>query len=103
MDATHQRTPEQEQWFARRDDILRRLAWKEYWVFLKENNPEQTIPPYEDRKDIALIGMHKLRYELSSMGRALRQESRAWLEVRGYGRYRGLPWPPSEVLEDELP
>jgi hypothetical protein len=90
-------------YFAKRDDILRRLAWKEYWELLRENDPHLRIPPYDQRKELALISMHKIRYEIPRMGRALRQESRAWLEVHGYGRYKGLPWPPPEELEHDAP
>lgn len=90
-----------EAFIQKRDDILRRLAWREYWKLLKETQGIAP-PPYDEQKDIALISMHKVRYELPEMGRAMRQESRAWLEVRGYSRHRGEPWPTNpEELEDD--
>lgn len=46
-----------------------------------------------------LVGLHKARYECTTVSDHLRHASRAWLEERSYQRYRGLPWPP----EGELP
>jgi hypothetical protein len=48
---------------------------------------------------VALMAMHKARYEAVNIASDLRQESRRWLEARMYGRLGGLPWP----KRDELP
>lgn len=55
--------------------------------------------PMMQRESVEVM-LHKVRYEIPSMGRALRQESRAWLEVRGFSRLKQLPWPAADVLED---
>lgn len=47
----------------------------------------------------ALCAFHKTRYEVVSIPAALREESRVWLQARGFGRFRGLPWPIDGELE----
>lgn len=51
------------------------------------------------RPSVALIAMHKARYEAVGVAPELRHESRRWLEAKMYGRLNGLPWP----KRDELP
>lgn len=48
--------------------------------------------------DVALMGLHKARYEYTDMPRELRHESRHWLAERGYGRMSGRPLLPEGVL-----
>lgn len=43
--------------------------------------------------EVILIGLHKARYEVTTMPPELRYESRKWLEERGYGRIAKLPFP----------
>ena len=52
--------------------------------------------------DVALLTMHKARYEVFSMPRELRNESREWLEKRGYSRMYGLAWPPAGVMPESV-
>lgn len=49
-------------------------------------------------KTVTLTALHKARYENPQVKAALRQESRAWLEVRNYKRVGGKPWPKGEAL-----
>lgn len=45
------------------------------------------------RDEVVLCSLHKARYETLSIEDALRQESRKWLEERGYSRMFKIPWP----------
>lgn len=49
--------------------------------------------PNASSDEVLLMAMHKARYECLDMEDALRHESRAWLEERGYERFKGQPWP----------
>mgnify|MGYP003693772219 CR=1 FL=1 len=39
------------------------------------------------------MAMHKARYEAMDISAELRQASREWLEVHGFKRLGGMPWP----------
>ncbi|OYZ79714.1 MAG: hypothetical protein B7Y09_09330 [Polaromonas sp. 24-63-21] len=66
-----------QKWRARRDAALRAM---DVAAFQRE------CP--DCPADVAEIAMHKARYELPSMPRALRLESGEWLRARGYGRLK---------------
>lgn len=50
----------------------------------------ERYPASDDEK--RLITLHQARYELSEIAAELRNQSRAWLEVRGLKRHGGLGW-----------
>lgn len=50
--------------------------------------------------DVVLLAMHKARYDCIGIKEALRHQSRAWLEERGYRRIGGLAFPENRL---ELP
>lgn len=47
-----------------------------------------------------LVAMHKARYEHINVPAELRHASRAWLEQKGFNRFRQLPWPPAGELPE---
>ncbi len=49
--------------------------------------------------EVALITLHKSRYECRDLEPALRLESGEWLRERGYGRLRGPLLAPGELPE----
>lgn len=67
---------------ARRDKALAELDME--WA------REQMLTASSD--EVRLISMHKARYEAVNIEPALRLESKAWLQERGYGRLYGLPF-----------
>ena len=72
-----------EQWRKERNRALLALDLK--WA--RERFPE------ESSDEVLLTAMHKARYECIDLPAVARQESRAWLEVRGFSRTKGLPFP----------
>lgn len=80
----------------RRNEILRKMDILSYVQLMLEVNDEFVTP------NIAELVMHKARYELFSMPPELRQESREWLESRGYSRMCGLAWPPGTFLPENV-
>lgn len=69
-------------WVKERDEALRTLdlAWA------RQQHPE-------GKDEVLLIGMHKARYEAVNIAPELRQQSRVWLEERGYKRIAGMEFP----------
>lgn len=57
------------------------------------------IPDCTDEETL-LAALHKARFEVPDMPDALRHESRRWLESRGLGRLRNIPWPEGDALPD---
>jgi hypothetical protein len=60
-------------------------AAREHLVTIGETPPSD---------EVLLISLHKARYEMTTVAPVLRQESRGFLETRGYTRRGGIPWPP---------
>lgn len=56
----------------------------------------------EPDDDLCLNAIHKARYEMPEIDRALREESRKWLTAHGHDRVLGAPWPPEGVMPEEL-
>lgn len=83
-----------EEYVRRRNDILRSLDVLGYVGLMLEVEGALVKP------DVALLVMHKARYEVFNMPPELRQESRKWLESRGYTRMYGLPWPAAGSLPE---
>lgn len=50
--------------------------------------------PFGVQRKAVLGAMHKARYEQPEMTEAEREESRQYLEVRGWERLNGKPFPP---------
>lgn len=72
------------QFLEQRDAALRALDLN--WAREQSGIPNAT--------DIDMLsGLHAARYEIPSMGDALRNESRMWLQAHGFPRYGDLPWP----------
>ncbi len=59
-------------------DILERLDIDLAKMMMPEASSDRVI----------LIALHKARYESINIASELRQESRKWLEINGYGRYK---------------
>jgi hypothetical protein len=74
-------------YLSERDKALRELDV----TFGREDMPDIT-------DEIALIGLHKARYETKSIEFELRQESGQWLRARGYKRMGGLELLPAGEL-----
>lgn len=79
-----------EEWRARRNRALRELDIEWARSQTAEHCAATGRPMPTDR--VLLVGLHKARYECTDIEDALRHDSRAWLERRGYGRSTGLPF-----------
>jgi hypothetical protein len=62
-------------------------------------NYAREILPDASNDEVLLCSLHKDRYEHVNIPPELRHASRAWLQERGFHRYKQLPWP----AEGELP
>lgn len=78
---------------AERNDALRRLDLSWAHEQIPEGGPRPS-------NEALLVGMHKARYECTDIEPELRHASRDWLELRGFGRRSGLPWPPAGELDE---
>ena len=76
-----------ENFIARRNEALRRLDV----TFMRES-----IGVGSD--EMALVVLHKTRYEVPSIEPVMRHESGRWLRERGYQRTGGLPLLPDGEL-----
>jgi hypothetical protein len=59
----------------------------------------RTAMPQLPSDDVALIALHKARYETVVVEPSLRTISRMWLQSHNYGRHGNQPWPAEGVLE----
>ena len=76
-------------WLAERNEALRTLdlAWA------RKQQPKIS-------EDALPIALHKARYECTAISDELRQQSRAWLEVRAYSRMGGIPFSADGTLPE---
>lgn len=73
---------------AARNDALSKLDLEYAYAIIGRRDPE-----------LALLTLHKARYECVGVEPALRHESGAWLRARGFRRYRGDLLPVGELPE----
>ncbi len=67
-------------------------------IALDENYVARMVP--KAPPEMRLLILHKSRYECTAMPANLRNESRAWLAERGYGRMTGDPLLPEGQLPE---
>lgn len=80
-----------EKFVARRNKALTELDIK--WV-------RRQLPGLSS-DEVALITLHKTRYEATGISDELRHQSRRWLQENGFGRYDGCgEFLPSDQLPD---
>lgn len=74
------------------DDMKNRLVMRNEALRTLDLKYMKSVFPDIDEKQL-LVGMHKARYEIIEMGTKIRNESRRWLQARGYSRLKGRAFP----------
>jgi hypothetical protein len=72
-----------ENWRAARNKALREL----------DLGFARAVWPEASGDEVRIMALHKARYECVDIEAELRHQSRAWLQERGHGRFKLLPWP----------